>query len=286
MFKKNFLSFLLLSFILVLPKAGHTDEAESVLSNQATSDSEDFTSDKLIEKANQSLKEKIDQDIKQTQSKEEDSSPAFDDPNRLTAFSCEKLILKSQDKTFSLKALAGIRATKRCKGFKYDLKTLTALEKRLFTEEIDELDATKPPSTQSLSLAELRKKLAGSKSNAEKFSNYKALRLKQKTAGQRNDYLKTTAELFNWAKAEFKKKITPESQSHYNEATLILSRTYWTEGRTEQAEKILNDSIRQLKERISIADLYFILGRMHEEKEDFPQAVKAFDLAEQDYKLS
>lgn len=273
--------FLLLGF-LARPLLSFADEAEPLtLIGESTETTNDITADKLIEKINENIKARA---TLEAQAKEADSTPTLDDPNRLSALSCEALIARSQDKNFSLRGLAGIRAHKNCKAFKFNFDLLSSLEKKIYAEEIDELDSTKPAPVSSLSVAALKKKLTQSKTNVEKFSTYKSLRLKQRSQGLRNDYLKTTAELYNWTKKEFKSAQSSTTTDQYNEATQILSRTYWTEGRITQAEKILNDSIRQLKGVTSIADLYFILGRMHEERESFDQAVKTYRLAEEDFK--
>ncbi len=205
----------------------------------------------------------------------------------LTEMKCDKLIEKSQQTSFALKGLAGLRAHKNCKNFKYDFQQLSDLEKRIYSEEIDELDPKKLPSPSSLPISELKKKLALAETPEEKFKAYKQLRLKQKNSGQRMDYLKTTADFFNWTKADWKKNKKNEgSIARFYEATQLFARTYWTEDKIPQADEILGETLRLLKGLTSVAELYFLKGRMADEKLKSDEAVSNYDLALEDLKTT
>jgi hypothetical protein len=54
-------------------------------------------------------------------------------PSVLNLMGCENLVEKSRDESFPLKALAGLRAHKNCKNFKFDFQKLTELEKKIFS---------------------------------------------------------------------------------------------------------------------------------------------------------
>lgn len=203
---------------------------------------------------------------------------------KLTEWTCEILIEKANDETFSLKGLAGLTAKKRCPLFTMDPKKLSDLEKKIYSEEIADLDPTLPPPGASLSIDELKLKLKAAVSTSDKLKAYKQLRLKQKSSGQRNDFLKTTADLFNWAKAELRKYKSTETRSNFNESAQIFARTYWTENKIKKADEVLTDALRQLKGSISVAEIYFIQARMAEEKLDVDKAVSLYDLATEDYK--
>ncbi|MBC7740786.1 MAG: lytic transglycosylase domain-containing protein [Bdellovibrionaceae bacterium] len=199
--------------------------------------------------------------------------------------SCDQLIEKAGDAKFSLKGLAGIRAHKNCKNFKYDFKELSEIEKRIYAEEIEELDLTKPSPLAKLTITELKKNLKSAVTAIEKMKAYRQLRSKQKSAGLRNDFLKSTADLFNWAKAELKKiKKDQEAAQRFYEAAQLFARTYWTEGRLQQADQILTETLRDLKNLTSVAEIYFIQGRMAEEVGDFDTAVSYYDLCLEDMK--
>lgn len=203
--------------------------------------------------------------------------------SKLIEMPCDKLIEKSQDSQFALKGLAGLRAHKFCKNFRYDFQQLTELERKLYSEEVDELDPKKASTATSFSLADLRKNLANAESSDDKFKAYKQLRSRLKNSGQRNEYLKITAELFNWAKSDWKtNQKDEESIARFYEATQILSKTYWTEGRLPQADKILSDSLRLLKGLSSVAEIYYIRGRIADEAAQYTEAVGYYDLALED----
>ncbi len=201
--------------------------------------------------------------------------------SKLNELSCDKLIEKSQDVTFSLKGLAGLRAHRNCKNFRFEFTLLSDLEKKLYAEEIEELDPKKTATSSSLS--ELKNNLASADKPEDKFKAYKQLRARQKNAGLRNDFLKTTADLFNWAKADWKKDEKNEDAiSRYYEATQLFARAYWTEGRIPQADKILIETLRQLKSLASVAEIHYLKGRMADEIGQSDEAVAQYDLALED----
>ncbi len=203
--------------------------------------------------------------------------------SKLVEIPCDKLIEKSQDASFSLKGLAGLRAHKYCKNFKYDFQKLSDLERKLYSEEIDELDPKNSQTSGGQSLSELKKNLTTSEKADEKFKAYKQLRARLKNAGQRTEYLRTTAELFNWAKSDWKKnQKDEESIARFYEATQLLAKTYWTDGRLQQADKVLSDSLRLLKGIASVAEIYYIRGRIADEEAEYSEAVGYYDLALED----
>jgi soluble lytic murein transglycosylase len=208
-----------------------------------------------------------------------------DPPTLFAEMTCEQLIEKSNDAGFALKGLAGLKAHKNCKNYRFDFQKLSELEKKIYSEEIDELDPKKPASPSSLSVYELQSNLKKAISSEDRFKAYKQLRSKQKSQGQRNDFLKTTADLFNWAKADWKKnKKKDDSIARFYEATILFARTYWTEEKLSQAEKILNETLRLLKGSTSVAEIYFLKGRMADEKSLFEDVLTQYDLALEDMK--
>ncbi len=209
----------------------------------------------------------------------------FDAGTSLIGMSCEKLIEKAGDEKFALNGLAGIRAHKNCKNYKFDFKELSDIERRIYAEEIEESDPTKPVSNYRMTIADFKKNLKVARQPADKMKAFKQLRAKQKSAGLRTEFLKTTAEMFNWTKNEFKKsKKDTDAANRFYEATQLFARTYWTEDRHVQADQILTDTLRLLKGVISVAEIYFIQGRMAEEDNDHELAVSNYDLVIEDIK--
>lgn len=204
---------------------------------------------------------------------------------KLSEFTCEMWIEKSKDETFPLSGLAALKAKKNCKDFTFDVKKLSDLEKRLYSEQIQEFDTTTPPPTSSLSLSDLKANVKTAKTPAEKVKAYRQLRSREKSLGQRNDYLKTTADLYNYTKADLKKnKTSAESRTNYYEAALLFARTFWTENKLNRADDVLSDALRTLKEATSVAEIYYVMGRMAEERQENDKAVQYYDLALEDFK--
>ena len=203
---------------------------------------------------------------------------------KLSEWTCDVLVAKANDETFSLKGLAGLTAKKKCPNFTMDVKKLSDFEKKIYSEEIAELDPTSPAPAASLSIEELKKNLKLAEIASEKLKAYKQLRAKQKSSGQRNDFLKTTADMFNWTKAELRKNKSLESRNYFNEAAQLFARTYWTEDKVKKADEVLFDALRQLKGSISVAEIYFLQARMAEEKLELSKAVSLYDLAAEDFK--
>ena len=202
---------------------------------------------------------------------------------KLSTWSCDVLIEKTKQDDFALKGLASLVAKKRCPDYKFDMKTLSDLEKRFYQEQIDELDPNVPAPTASLSIDDLKQRLKIAKSPADKLRAYKQLRGKQKNNGKRTDFIKTTRDMHQWAKKELQKKKTAESQAHFYEAAQLTSRAYWTEDKMSQAHNILSEALEILKDS-SVAEIYYIQARMAEEKIDMEKAVLLYDKAANDVK--
>ena len=202
---------------------------------------------------------------------------------KLSTWSCDVLIEKTKQDDFALKGLASLVAKKRCPDYKFDMKTLSDLEKRFYQEQIDELDPNVPAPTASLSIDDLKQRLKIAKSPADKLRAYKQLRGKQKNSGKRTDFIKTTRDMHQWAKKELQKKKTAESQAHFYEAAQLTSRAYWTEDKMSQAHNILSEALEILKDS-SVAEIYYIQARMAEEKIDMEKAVLLYDKAANDVK--
>lgn len=62
------------------------------------------------------------------------------------------------------------------------------------------------------------------------------------------------------------------------EANLTLARAIWTAGDMNSAKKILLQTRNALKGKISLEEVYWVLGRMQEEAEDFPAAIKWYQM--------
>lgn len=196
-----------------------------------------------------------------------------------STYTCDELIEKSEDKDFSLKNLAGIRAMARCKDFKYDLGSLSPFEKRIYANEIENIKPSGEGKTADLSVADLKKAIKNEKDGRTKLGFYKLLRNKIKKTN-RKDYIFTTNQMLKWAQSNYKQsKKSPEAAEVLYEAAQIHVRTYWTSDDGKTASKTIDETIKTIDIKRSLAELYFLKGRINEESKNFSQAVVNYDLA-------
>ncbi len=124
-----------------------------------------------------------------------------------------------------------------------------------------------------------KKILKNSNATAEdKFLALKNIRMTYKVAQNKNAYIDATAQLVNSCKANYKKnKKDPQNIRHLHESYVLLARTLWTEDRLNLALKYLTEAQRQLKSIHSLDEIYFVLGRMAEEKGNLAKAATYYE---------
>lgn len=198
---------------------------------------------------------------------------------KFTDFTCDQLIEKSADKKFALSTLAGLRAHKKCPNFKYDWRSISGFEKRLFSEELLEIDPTAPKPTSEKSIDELRTQIKIEKNNFEKFKLYKALRQKYKNAGKRDDSKRIAKELYNWTLKNWKSaKKDPIAISQYLDAGLSNARVLWNADQIKPAKDLIKKINSDLKNE-NLAESYFLSGKLAEDEKNIPDAIHNYDLS-------
>jgi len=207
---------------------------------------------------------------------------------KLVDFSCEELIKKSGDSKFALSTLAGLRAHKKCPDFKFDWRNILDVEKKLYADELLEIDPTIQKPVSEISIAELLQKLKSEKNNIEKFKIYKQLKQKYKNAGQRDNQKQITKQLYTWAQKNWKKdKKNSIARAQYLEAGLIQARLLWNFDDIKSAKNLLTHLNSDLKTE-NLAESYFLSAKMAEDqikkntqfdKKNFDTALVNYDLA-------
>jgi Soluble lytic murein transglycosylase and related regulatory proteins (some contain LysM/invasin domains) len=110
------------------------------------------------------------------------------------------------------------------------------------------------------------------------FQAQKNIRQTYKVAQRRVEYINATAELVNRAKANFEKnKKDRLAIARYHDSQVLFARTLWTEDQTSQAVKVLNETHRRLRGLYPMDEVFFILGRIDEEKGNFEKALEYFE---------
>lgn len=112
----------------------------------------------------------------------------------------------------------------------------------------------------------------------EKFQALKNIRMTYKVAQNKNAYIDATTQLVNSSKADFKKnKRDPQNIKRLHESYVLLARTLWTEDHISLAQTYLTEAQRQLRGIHSLDEIYFVLGRMAEEKGDLTKAAEYYE---------
>jgi soluble lytic murein transglycosylase len=115
-------------------------------------------------------------------------------------------------------------------------------------------------------------------SDEEVFNALKSIRQTNKVAQRRNDYINSTADLVNKAQADFKKnKKDRKVVARYHDAQVLFARTLWTEDQKSRAVQVLNETHKALRGLYPMDEVYFIQGRIDEEKGNFAKALEYFE---------
>lgn len=112
----------------------------------------------------------------------------------------------------------------------------------------------------------------------DQFQALKNIRQTLKVAQRRTDYINATADLVNWAKNQFQKnKKDRRALARYHDSQVLFAKTLWTEDQTSRAVRVLNETHRQLRGQYPMDEVYFILGRIEEEKGAYLKALEYFE---------
>jgi soluble lytic murein transglycosylase len=128
-------------------------------------------------------------------------------------------------------------------------------------------------------LAVYKKILIAKEATADdKFQATKNIRMTYKVAQRRQDYINATSELVNTTKKQYREnKKDRKILARYHDALVLLARTLWTEDQVTMAVKTLTDANRQLRGLYPMDEVYFIQGRIEEEKGHFEKALEFYE---------
>lgn len=219
---------------------------------------------------------------------------------KIKNMNCDQLIATARNPVFSLNNLAGIRAHKNCAGFKFNQSVLSNLEKKLYAQELDlafksEKTDTDQPTQNQKSIAEqedeqikeLHVAIKKEKKPLEKIALIKKLRTLYKSLNRKADVISTSNDLYTLTFKQFKlKKKDPKFQEAYLEAGLFLARQLWTNDNGNKAQEILKVVVKYLKSKINIYEVYLVLGKIHDEQEQYENAINYYDLVLNELKKS
>ncbi|MDG0817775.1 lytic transglycosylase domain-containing protein [Bdellovibrio svalbardensis] len=121
------------------------------------------------------------------------------------------------------------------------------------------------------------KKIIASKeaTTDDKFQAFKNIRMTYKVAQRRQEYINASSDLVNWSKKQFKaNKKDKRVIARFHDTQVLFARTLWTEDQSTQAMKVLNETHKLLRGLYPMDEVYFIMGRMEEEKGNFAKALE------------
>ncbi len=103
------------------------------------------------------------------------------------------------------------------------------------------------------------------------------IRLSYKNARNKPAYLKATAQWADLSRIHLNKNPkTRAARKLFHDSYTTLARTQWTLSHVTQARKTLREIESTLKGKFSLGEVYWLLGRMDEEKQEFASAVEWF----------
>lgn len=114
----------------------------------------------------------------------------------------------------------------------------------------------------------------------EKLQAHRGIRSTYKIQQEKEAALQATENLAHFVKNYYKKSSKDTGDAKlYSETFLQLAKTYWTEDQSTRAVKTLDDIIKQTANKTSLAEVYWMRGRMDEEKQNYKNAIDWFSQA-------
>ena len=110
---------------------------------------------------------------------------------------------------------------------------------------------------------------------------YKGLYRVYRSKGRRDKSNKVAKQRLDWVLRQLK-HVPPDTETlwkTYHDAVYIVIRRLWTKNKTEEAIQYLQRAIKELDGKYSRKSLYYLLGRIENERRQREQAIAWFDLA-------
>jgi soluble lytic murein transglycosylase len=170
-----------------------------------------------------------------------------------------------------------------------DLKQLNYIDRRI--EKIAPRFLKNPRSDQLLKVAaDFRNNREFSKAqrmyysiikanHKNKESAIKGLAQTYKILGDKEKHIHYLNALNQISLKQIKSKNSKKNAEELLQTTLQLARAHWTQGQLIQTDKILQTSENILINKHPVSEIYWIRGRMSEEKQEFQRAINWFDKA-------
>lgn len=122
----------------------------------------------------------------------------------------------------------------------------------------------------------------------DRYRAYKGIRKLRKLQLNEKAYIKATEALAQFVQRSYNqyKKPSVSLTSRYHNTQILLARTYWTKNKVTKAINTLRITARKLKSKYSMAKVYFLRGRIDEERGKLTAAVWWYQQSLKQKKLS
>lgn len=135
--------------------------------------------------------------------------------------------------------------------------------------------------------------LSDSKKKLERAKSTKAKRAELESISRAYNLIRTTYRveenkprgIVEYKKANkffeeyYKKNPKKEFAKYYTDTLVQLARDIWTEGNVTEARKLLEDAASKSPKNASLDQVYWVLGRMEQEKQNYESAISYFEKA-------
>ncbi len=134
-------------------------------------------------------------------------------------------------------------------------------------------------------LAQYEKILKNPKSNLDdKYRSYLGIKATRKLMEDKPKFLKASDDLVKFCATQsrppHKKATRDKFMKRYFDALIAESRATWTEGNVKKAIRTLEKTEKEFKGKLSINEVYWLRGRIEEEKKNYEQALSWLEKAE------
>lgn len=111
------------------------------------------------------------------------------------------------------------------------------------------------------------------------FKAYEYSRITYRVEERKERGIKETQRAYKFFQDYYSKNPKKEYSKHYTDTSVQLARDMWTEGQLDDARKILLDTVASTPKPDSLDQVYWVLGRMDQEKQNYTGAIEYFEKA-------
>lgn len=113
---------------------------------------------------------------------------------------------------------------------------------------------------------------------AKRISALRGVAQVYKLERDKENHIKIMSQIVKQTKPSARSKNSQAWRTHYD-AVISLARAQWTNGEIQNARRLLETSVKTFDKKMARTELYWLIGRMDEERGEFKAAIEAFNLA-------